>query len=442
MMFNKDDHKDTDFMSELEAATKMRPATSATLMLFSIIGLVLFAVFWASVSQVEEMTRGQGQVVPSQEIQVVQSLEGGILQDLLVKEGMLVEKGQVLLRLSDVQVTSQARGTEARFLNLEAKRARLKAEASRQDFIVPENVRKKSPEMAQNEMALYRSRQKELKNAYAILDDRISKARAEISEVKAKVNERYQNRDLLEKELKITRAMVEKRAVPKLQAIRLERELVSIKGDINSFSERKKALEAELAVSKKERAAQDDKFSSQALGELNNVESELSGLTESLKSIGDRVFRTEIRAPVSGIVNKISLKTIGGIVEPAMKLVEIVPLDDELKIIARVPPEEIAFLRPGLPVKVKVTAYDAQKYGALEGKLVRLASNSISDNEGNVFFEIEVRTDLNYLGSEKNPLPITPGMVAQIEVITGKRTILEYMLKPLLRARARVFTER
>ncbi len=433
---------DNEFMSELEAATRMRPATSAMLMFLSIIGLTVFGFVWASVSEVEEMTRGQGQVVPSKEIQVVQSLEGGILAELNVREGQKVEKDEVLLRISDVQFSSEERGTEARSLSLKAKMARLKAEASGEEFVVPKDVQEKTPQVAQNELALYESRQRELKNAYGILDDKINQASAERSEVSAQINHFYQNRKLLQEELRITRDMVAKRAVPKLEQIRLERELTGISGQINSLGQKKKGLESELLVSKKERKAQDDKFRSQALSEMNAVEAELSGLKENLKSIGDRVYRTELRSPVTGVVNNIALTTIGGVVEPAMRLVEIVPLDDELKIMARVAPNEIAFLRPGQDVKVKITAYDPQKYGALNGKLVRLGANSVTDREGSVSFEIEVRTDKNYMGTEENPLPITPGMVAETEIITGKRTILEYMLKPILRARSRAFTER
>lgn len=442
-LFDNDyDVQDNDFMSELEAATRMRPATSATLMLFSIMGLVVFGVIWAGFSRVEEITRGEGQVVPTQEIQVVQSLEGGILAELLVREGETVEKDQILLRISDVQFSSEERGTEARFLSLEAKKARLQAEAEGKAFEVPAEVQEKSPQIGENERALYKSRQRELTNAYEILDDRINKASAEIAEINAEINHLYQNRKLLQEELRITRDMVAKRAVPKLEQIRLERELTDVNGKINSLAEKKKGLESELEVAKKERESQEDKFRSQALGELNEVEAEISGLREELKSIGDRVYRTELRSPVDGVVNNIALTTIGGVVEPAMRLVEIVPLDDELKIIARVPPDDIAFLRPEQDVKVKVTAYDPQKYGALDGKLKRIGANSVTDREGNIFFEIEVRTDKNYMGTEDNPLPITPGMVAETEVITGKRTILEYMLKPVLRARDRAFTER
>jgi len=434
--------KDTDFMSELDAAVKMRPTTAATLMLFSIIVLVLFGIVWAGVSKVEVLTRGQGQVVPSQDVQVVQSLEGGIVEELLVRPGQTVEKDQVLMRLSDVQFSSEERGTEAKFLGLEAKKARLMAEANGTDFSLPEEVLEKAPQIAANEKALYESRQRELENAYAILDDRINKAGADLAEVKAQINRFYSSRKSLNEELTITKDLVRKRAIPKLEEMRLQREINDISGQINAQAQRQKSLEAEVQVAKKERASQLDKFRSQAFGELNAVQTEISGLKENLKSIGDRVDRREVRAPVGGIVNNIAVKTIGGVVEPAMKLVEIVPLDEELKIVARIQPNEVAFIRPGQPAKVKITAYDPQKYGALDGELVRVGATSGQDGEGNVFFEIEVKTAKNYMGDAQNPLPITPGMVADVEVITGKRTILEYLLKPVLRARERAFTER
>jgi len=437
----KPETRDTDFMSELEAATRLRPAKAATLMLYSIMALVVFFIIWAGVSEVDQRTRGQGQVVPSQEVQIIQSLEGGILAELLVREGELVKKGQILMRISDVQFSSEERGTEARFTGLSLKKARLEAEAAGRGFVVPEDIAAKVPRLAANELALYESRQKELENAYAILDDRISKAEADLGEIGAQINRLSENRRLLRQELSITRDMVAKRAVPKLEEIRLSRELSDIDGQINANVERKKSLQAELEVSRRERSAQSDKFRSKALAELSDVETDIAALEESLKSIGDRVDRTELRAPVAGIVNNIALKTIGGVVEPAMRLIEIVPVDDELKIIARVPPDEIAFIRSGQEAKVKITAYDAAKYGSLSGELVRIGANSVTDRQGGIFFEIEVKTEKNHLGTEEHPLPITPGMVAQVEVITGKRTILEYLLKPLLRARDVIFTE-
>ncbi|MFK7839292.1 MAG: HlyD family type I secretion periplasmic adaptor subunit [Bdellovibrionales bacterium] len=434
--------KDTDFMSELEAANHMRPNKASILLFLTIIALVTAVFFWSAISKVEEITRAQGSVVPSKDIQVVQSLEGGVLEELAVREGQQVKQGDILMRISDVQFASQERGTEAKSLSLRAKKARLEAEARGADFVLPDEVSEKTPQIAKNERSLYESRQNELNNTYAILDDRINKATAELAEVRAQISRFSNSKRLLGQELEITKEMVRKRAVPKIEEIRINREISDLSGQINAGAQRRRALQAEVEVAKKERASQLDKFQSQALGELNQVETEIAGLKENLTSISDRVERAELRAPVDGTVNRITIKTIGGVIEPAAKLVEIVPLDDELKIIAQVQPNEIAFIRPGLPAKVKITAYDPQRYGALDGELVRIGANSVTDNQGNAFFEIEVRTDKNFMGDESNPLPITAGMVADVEIITGKRTILEYLMKPILRAKNRAFTER
>lgn len=434
--------REEDFMSDLEAATRLRPSRAAMTLLFTIMALVVAFILWASFARVEEIARGEGQVVPTQEIQIVQSLEGGVLQEILVRQGMMVQKGDILLRISDVMFASEERGTEAQFLGLAAKKARLQAEADGKDFALPDDIMQKVPTIADNEIQLYRSRQSELQNSYDILDQRIQKAQADLAEVNAQISRLGQNRTLLSQELEITREMVRKRAVPKLEEIRLNRELSDIGGQINAETQRRASLQAEVNSAKKEREGQDAKFRSQALGELNDVQTQIKRLEESLKSMGDRVSRTEIRSPVDGIVNNLAINTVGGVVEPAMKLAEIVPIDDELKIVARVSPSDVAFLRPDLAAKVKITAYDPQKYGALDGVLTRIGANSVTDNEGNVFFEIEVQTAKNFMGTDDNPMPITPGMVANVEVITGKRTIMEYLLKPLLRARDVALTER
>ena len=433
---------DTEFMEELEAATRLRPTFTSNLMLISISLLIVAAIIWAAFSKVEERTRGGGQVVPTSEIQVVQSLEGGILADLLVSEGEVVEKDQVLMRVSDVAFSSEEKGVEVKALSLKAKKARLEAEASGQSFVLPPEIVEKAPDIARNEEALYKSRQQELSNAKSILDNKISRSQAELAETRERVTRLADSRKLLQEELDITKEMVKKRAVPQLEEIRLTRELNDISGQIREAEQKRTGLEAELRSAQRERQDQEDKFRSQALGEMNEVQTQIRQLEQNLTAIGDRVLRTEIRSPVHGVVNKISLKTIGGVIEPAMKLAEIVPVDDELKIIAKVSPNEIAFLHPGQDVKVKITAYNPQKYGSLQGKLVRIGANSVTDREGNVFFEIEVKTEKNYLGTKENPLPITPGMVAETEVITGKRTILEYILKPILRVRDRALTER
>ncbi|MCK5374493.1 MAG: HlyD family type I secretion periplasmic adaptor subunit [Alphaproteobacteria bacterium] len=431
-----------DYMDELQAAMRMRPATPVYFLIFTIMAFIVFLIGWMAITEIDIITRAQGQVIPSQEIQVVQSLEGGLLEEILIAKGDRVKKGQVLLRISDVAFSSEERGTQARLLSLQAKKARLEAESSGHELKLSKETLEHIPDIAANEKALYQSRQKELQAAYNMQDEQINKAKAELASVKAEINRLYQSRTLLNKELEITREMVAKRAVSKLDQIHLEREFADISGQIESRLQDKKGLEAELSGVQSQRGAQTDKFKSVALEELNEVKTQIAALKENLKSMGDRVDRAELRAPVDGIVNQITLQTIGGVVEPAMKLIEIVPADEELKIQAKVRPDEIAFLEQGHPVRVKITAYDPQRYGALDGTLTRISANSVSDREGNVMFEVEVRTHKNYLGTSEKPLPITAGMIANIDIITGKRTILTYLTKPFHRGLSHVFRER
>lgn len=433
--------RETDFMSDLNAAQNMRPHRASQIFLISIAVFVLFFFLWAGLSKVEILVRGQGQVVPGTEVQVIQSLEGGILQEMLVNEGDRVTKGQVLLKISDVMFSSEKGGAEAQSLGLRAKKARLVAESKGQDFTIPEDIITNVPQIAANEKALYQSRQQELKNALSILDEKMASAKAQVAETRAQINRLSSSAGILSQELKITKEMVAQRAVPKLEELRLSRELNDIQGQLRANQEKITGLGAELKSAEKEREDQEDKFRSQALGELNAVETDIARLGQSLKSIGDRVSRAEIRSPVDGIVNRIALKTIGGVIEPAQKLMEIVPVDKKLKIIARIMPNDIAFLQVGQAVNVKITAYNPQRYGSLAGHLVRIGANSVADKDGNPFFEIEVVTDKNHMGTPEKPLPITSGMVAMTEVVTGKRTILEYLLKPFVQAKAKALTE-
>jgi len=262
---------ETEFMSELEAAARLKPSHTSNILLLSILAMVVFFIIWASVSEIEEMTRGQGQVVPSQEIQVVQSLEGGILAELLVHEGDRVEKDQILMRISDVAFSSEERGTEAKSLGLRAKKARLDAESKGEAFAIPPDVEKDAPQIAANEKALYDSRQKELANAKSILENKISAATAQIAETNADSKRIKDSRGLLYQELEITRNMVKQQAVPKLEEIRLQREVSDLTGQLNANEQKLVGLQAELEASRKELEDQDNKFRTQALGELLGV---------------------------------------------------------------------------------------------------------------------------------------------------------------------------
>lgn len=441
-MSKPDKRQDLEYMNVLEAHARMRPAPYSGVLLFVILALVAAFIIWANVTQTEQMTRGQGQVVPTLQTQVVQSLEGGILSSLLVREGDRVRAGQLLARINNTAFNTDQGGIEVRLAGLELTQARLQAEADGQTFTPSEAMRAQNENLVDNELNLYRSRQAEYRNALSILDDRVRQVQANLSETRAEINGYSKSRDLINEELRITRGLVAKKAVPKLEQIRLERELSGLSGSLNAARQRINRLNAELSAARRESTDQKAKFRSQVLAELSQVRTEIAAYGQSLKAASDRVDRTELKAPVDGVVQTVSVTTLGGIVEPAAKLMEIVPVDDALKISAKIAPADIAFIAVGQDVTVKVTAYDPQRFGSLKGRLTRISADTVSDQDGNLFFEIDIETDKNYLGSDSSPLPIIPGMQAEVEVITGKRSIMEYLLKPLLRARARALTER
>lgn len=435
------DPDDLDFMSELEAAKRLQPKWQANSLLYLVIALFAFILLWAYWSEVEVITRGTGQVVPGQETQLVQSLEGGILAALNVAEGDRVEEGDILARIDNVAFVSEERGIKAQSFALNLKKLRLEAEINQEDFLIPDDMATQNPQLTANERALYDSRQKELEQALKIAEDKVRKNEANLKEIRATINRLSESRNLLSEQLQITRDLVSKNAMPQVEALKQERDFADVRGNLNAAIERKAGIEADLAAARNSREEQLAKFKSQALSELGEVETRLSAIRESLTAAGDRVDRTELRAPADGVVKVINQKTIGGIVEPAMRLMEITPLDDDLKITAKISPADIAFIEVGQPANVKITAYDPQKFGSLRGTLRRISADTIEDREGNIFFEIDVVTEKNYLGTPNNPLPIMPGMVAEVEIITGKRSIMSYMAKPFLRARDRAMTE-
>jgi adhesin transport system membrane fusion protein len=436
-------HKtEIEYMNAVEEARALSASTTSRLFLILIAALVVIFTLWASIFEIDELTRGSGQVIPSQERQIIQSLEGGILKELLVKEGDRVEKGQVLLRVSDLAFASEARGGAAQLFALKLKQARLEAEINATDFVIADEVKTQNKTLVENEISLYRSRQEELSNTVAIFEGRRKKSMANSAENGAVIKKETRNLALLNEELRATEKMVASRAMSKLDLTRLKRRVNEVRGNLNEAKEKAVGLQAEINALALEAKQKKDMFRTQALGELGEVKTKRVGLEESLKSIDDVVDRSSLRAPVAGIINAVSIKTIGGVIEPAKPLIEIVPMGDDLKISAKISPNDIAFISLDQKVKVRISAYDAQRYGLLNGQVSRIGASTISDGDGIVYFEVEVETDKNFLGSAAHKLPITPGMLADIDIITGRKTILSYLLRPVLRLKDRAFRER
>ncbi|WP_457589610.1 HlyD family type I secretion periplasmic adaptor subunit, partial [Legionella pneumophila] len=349
----------------------------------------IVAIIWANYAILDEVTTGQGKVIPSSEVQVIQNLEGGIIQNIFVKEGQIVKKDQILMQIDNTRFMASYAEAEKKIDALEIEIIRLNAEISDTKPVFPDKFIKTYPHLVQDQLSLYESRMREL-------------------------NQLKKSLELAQKELDLTRPLLKGGSVSEVEVIRLERSVSEIKGNI-------------------------EKFKSEELDKLNKARTELFALIEANKADKDRLTRTTVRSPVYGIVKQIKTTTIGGVVQPGSDLLEIVPLDDTLLIEAKIRPSDIGFIHPGQKAMVKITAYDFSIYGGLEGVVEHISADTIidekTDKKEESYYIVKVRTDKNYLGTEKKPLPIIPGMQATVDILTGQKSVLQYLLKPIIKAK-------
>ncbi len=433
---------DVPFMTDSKSSVVMGASRSSHMILACTALFFSSALTWAAFAKIDEVTRGEGKVIPTGKIQVIQNLEGGILTEILIKEGQVVEKNQPLLRLDDIRFSSSYRETRSKYLSLSARAARLKAEAEGVTIVFSEDITTEDPALTASELALFRSRANELESNLATLKQQESQTRQEIAELEAHKNKLTRSYTLLRQELEMSEPLVADGAISDVEILRLKRSVNDIQGEVEAS---KLAIPRLVAASEEARnkiADLEIKFRTDARSELSTVTAELSAVAESLRGQEDRVSRTLVRSPVRGTVKQLLVTTIGGVIQPGMDLLEIVPLEGGLLVEAHVRPADIAFLHPDQDAQVKLTAYDYSIYGGLPAKLEHISADTIIDDDGESFFLIRVRTEQSYLGKKSTPLEIIPGMTATVDILTGQKTVLDYLLKPVLRARERALRER
>ncbi len=433
---------DAPFLSDVNAAVLMGARRSSHVILWVSALFFLVALTWAAFATLDEVTTGQGKVIPSAKLQVIQNLEGGILSALYVKEGQTVAKGQELMRLDDTRFASNYRENELKYMSLLAKAARLKAEVNQKPYQAPEEVMKNHPEIAQREQSLYTSRQNELQSSVQVMQQQQLQAQQQLSETRSHKGQLERSYGLLRQELSMSEPLAKSGAISEVELLRLRRSVNDLKGDMDASSLAIPRLEASISEVDHKIDELKITFRTKAQSELNETQSDLSALNENIRSDKDRVTRTLIRSPVRGIVKQLKVTTIGGIVQPGMDMAEIVPLDGTLLVEARIRPKDIAFLHPGQEAMVKLTAYDFSIYGGMKAKLELISADTITDPKGESFYIIRVRTDRDYLGPKDKSLKIIPGMTTVVDILTGHKTVLDYLLKPILKARERGLRER
>jgi membrane fusion protein, adhesin transport system len=412
------------------------------LTLWGVIAFVVFCLLWANFAEVDEVTRGDGKAIPSSRVQKIQNLEGGIVSELFVREGQIVEAGAPLLRLDDTRFASNVGETEADRLSLSMRVERLSAEVEGRELAIPDDIAAKAPGLAQSERQLFASRQQQLKDEVAGLQEQLTQRRQEVREFASKQGQYRNSLELLRQEIRMSEPLVAEGAVSPVEVLRLKRAEVESRGQLEATG--LAIPRAEAAIKEVERKIDETRgrFRSEALTQLNEVRTDLSKIESTGRALEDRVNRTLVTSPVRGIVKQLLVNTIGGVIQPGSDMVEIVPIDETLLVEARIRPQDIAFLHPGQEAVVKFTAYDYTIYGGMKATLEQIGADTVTDEEGNSFYLIKLRTEKSHLGTEERPLLIIPGMVTSVDIITGKKSVLSYLLKPIIRARSEALRER
>lgn len=436
--------EDQRFLSDVNAANLYELPLQSHLILWFVVAFVALALVWAGFASLDEVTRGEGKTIPSSQVQVVQNLEGGIVSEILVQEGQLVDKDQVLLQLDQVRFASSFKEAKLKYYELLANTARLNAEINGTPLAISDEVLKNAPQIADNVKQLLVSRQNEIQSNTDISAEQVRQKEQEIVEIQSKIDQLARSYKLLQDEVKMSEPLVADGAMSQVELLRLQRAANDLKGDLNSANLAVPRLRSSLDEARNKLAEIKIRFKTEALKELNEVKAELDRTSESAAALEDRVSRTRVLSPVKGTVKRIKVATVGGVIQPGMDLLEIVPLEDRLLIEAKIRPADIAFLRPGQKAVVKLSAYDFSIYGGLDAALEHISADSIPGDkkDEDSYYLIRLRTAKNYLEKGGARLEIIAGMTAEVDILTGKKTVLDYLLKPILKARDRALRER
>lgn len=423
-----------------------RPPLFARLALAVIILLIGSFVAWSAVTEIDEITRGDGKVIPVSKTQIVQSTEPGVVQEIAVQVGQVVSKGDLIIRLDDTSTTASLGESVARSRALQTQIARLEIEMAgdfKSDLDCPEAIAKTSPQICENENQLLRARRDNFRNKLSVLEERRQQRMKELDEAHANISRLEENLKIAQREEDLIAPMAKRKLVAQTDLIRVQKELTEVTGQLQLAKEsidRIKAAISEASLQVDELGLQ---LQQEALAEKTQALSELSVIEETIRGASDRVARTDIRSPVDGVINTLDVNTIGAYVQPGSVIGGVVPTSETLLVEARISPRDIAFVRPGQPALVKISAYDFSIYGGIEGEVSNITADSLVDqNSGETFYQVRVKTAKSELVKDGRTYAIIPGMIASVDIMTGHKTILHYLLKPINKAKDEALRER
>ncbi|OKL44523.1 HlyD family type I secretion periplasmic adaptor subunit [Pseudovibrio exalbescens] len=434
-------------MIVLDSDQHDRPPRMANAIIFLIIALLVVGLTWSAYARLEEVTRGEGTVIPAGRTQVIQASETSNIKEIFVEIGQSVKKGDLLFRLDDTTNSAALGELTARSRALRAQIARLRLEVAGvgddETFECPEDITESAQQVCENELRLFRSKRVNLQRQLETLDQRLQSKRSKQQEIRANIAGLEESLEIAKAERTMMEPLVERRIAPRTDLLRLDREIADIRRQQSTARESLVGLDADLAEIEAQKAEIQSKEEEDILNELTERISELSVITESIRAARRKLAQTDTYAPVDGIVNKIDVNTNGAFVRAGTPVLEIVPIGDRLLFEAKVNPKDIAFIHPGQPATVKITAYDFSTYGGLDGTVTTIGADVIHDEDtGEAFYSVIVESENAYLELEGQKHPLMPGMFGQVDILTGEKTILAYLMEPLITAQSTALRER
>ena len=422
----------------------LEPSRASRLMLWTIAGLTLSLLLWAALAKVDETATANGRVIPSRQLQVVSNLEGGTVKAIMVKTGERVTAGQPLVLLDNTQFTAEFGKTSETYNALVARAARLQAEVGGGAPAFPASLAAAAPQLVATERSLFSARRADLEAASAVESAKLDQAQRALGQAEVEAQTKSLGAAAADREVVMLSPLVEKGIEPQIELVRAQTAQAQARGAADGAALAIRRARATVAEAQSGLRAVRDKYRAQAFTELTAARGELAGQGKTLPALQDRVRRTELRAPISGIVNRVLVATVGGSVKPGEPLIEIVPMEDNLVVEADVKPADIAFIHPGQRATVKLTAYDYSVYGALAGTVERISPDAVvNERTGESHFTIRVRTNAAALKDQEGAaLPIGAGMIAQVDLLGHKRSVLSYLLTPVSKLRDNAFREK
>jgi adhesin transport system membrane fusion protein len=433
---------DIKFMDSLIAAAEADTPTSSNIVLYVITLVVVSLLVWANFAEIDERTRGVGRLIPSQQIQTVQNLEGGIVKEILVDEGASVEKGQTLVIIDNTGAGSSFAESKTVINELKARAGRFAAEAGIKPFSTESGGDGELFGLLLKEKRLYETNTRRKHSEIAVLQQRLKQRKIELSESRLDAKLLSKSLKMINREVTLTEPLYKKRLVSELEFIQLKQKSLDKRHELERAKKNAENLVSQISEAENQVKEVEDRRRGEAQEEYNKVMGEIDRLSRTQVAIEDRVDRTNVRSPVNGTVKQLMVSTVGGVVKPGMDIMEIVPFEKALLVEAKIKPSDRAFIYPGQKAVVKITAYDYTIYGGLEGTVTRISADTITGERQEEYYLVRIRTEKNFIGTDQTVKKIMVGMTAHVEIITGKRTIMQYMLKPILRAKANALRER